>query len=153
MIRTFLICLFAVPLQAGFLSSAGLVALVEHDTDATPEEGFADRKMKESLKFTIDEQINAVNLGNIKFAYDAFMSAAFKKATNLEVFSQFIQNYQPYWSQATFDWSKVPIHEGNVASVKGSMSKGGVVYPLQYFLIQEDNGWKVLGIEIKPVPN
>lgn len=142
--------LTAQPMSGTIEAYTGLIAAVQHDTDLTPEGGFADQKTTKAIKHTIAEQLNAVNLGNLQFAYNAFMSNAFKKATSVDVFKQFILNYQAYWQQATFNYSKIPIHEGNVASLQGAMVKSGVGYKLQYYLIFEDGTWKILGIEVLP---
>lgn len=143
-------CLLTVQPLWGIDPYVGLIAAVEHDTDVTPEEGFANQSITKAIKYTVSEQMNAINLGNINFAYSAFMSNAFRKATSSSVFTQFIQNYQSYWQQASFNYNKIPIHEDNVASLQGTMVKSGVGYKLQYYLIHEDGAWKILGIEVLP---
>ncbi len=124
-----------------------LIALVQHDTDKTPALGTASFEQQRSMQNTIEQELSAIGLGNVEFAYQNYLTRDFQRQTSLEIFRKFIDQYGDLWDQAHFDYKKIPIHEDRVAVVKGTLSSS---YSITYFMKEEDDEWKILGIEVLP---
>lgn len=91
-----------------------------------------------------DEFFATLARGENEAAY-AMTAAEFKRQTNKESFEAFVQaiKLNEYESSS---WNSRSVNN-NLGVIKGSLTmKGGSTLPLEVHFVNEDGGWKVLGI-------
>ncbi|KTC91219.1 DUF4864 domain-containing protein [Fluoribacter dumoffii] len=100
-----------------------------------------------SLIYPINNQLKALKTGNIEKAY-SYTSKDFQKATSLGDFNKFLNQYPSLKSnESTF--FNIRSIENNLGFVKGTLTaKDGAKTPIEYRLIWENGGWKILNIKV-----
>lgn len=104
---------------------------------------------KSSLENVIVEQLNLIRQGKLREAYDKFTSTSFKKATAFESFEAFIRSQPGISDNVTIELGKLSF-DNNMGTMSGFL-KGhdGLIYPVEYDLVQEGGEWKVMHIEVE----
>lgn len=96
----------------------------------------------------IEDQLKALRSGDIKAAYDNFMTAAFQKATSYEAFKNLVEAHEGLSKNKLFTYHSFYIEEG-MATFEGDLvSVNGSVDQAEFDLVKEDNGWKIAGLQI-----
>lgn len=99
------------------------------------------------LIYSIDQQLSALQSGNMEKAY-SYTSKDFQKATSLSEFKKFIDQY-PSLKNNESSFFNERVIENNVGIVKGTLTaKDGAKTPITYRLIWEDGKWKILNISV-----
>lgn len=94
-----------------------------------------------------ENQLNALRKGNLDKAY-AYTSTDFQHETTLENFREFVEHYQLDTNEnASFTNRAITVGDGEL---KGTLRlKDGTMYSIEYHLKEENNQWKIQGIELK----
>ncbi|MEC7840187.1 MAG: DUF4864 domain-containing protein [Chlamydiota bacterium] len=93
----------------------------------------------------IQEFLESIRKGDLKKAYD-LTSSKFQKTTTLKSFENFVSRFPIFRdSQETFIQNSL---EKNVGQVRVELEDAKFSSTMDYTLIKEQNGWKILGIEI-----
>jgi hypothetical protein len=100
-------------------------------------------------KKVIEDQVDAINEGNFKLAYEYF-GKAYQKTVPISEFRKSLKSFS----------SQLPIRELNLSSVTirndralvdGTFSGStGVIFPVHYELIHEKEDWRILDYEWTP---
>lgn len=101
----------------------------------------------------IENQMNAIQHNDFATAYYNYTSEPFKKTTSLEEFSYFMSSYPVFTNNKNSIFGSLKL-DNNIAHMEGTLtSAGGEVHQVEYFFIQEDGLWKIIGIQILPQPS
>lgn len=101
------------------------------------------------LREPIENQLAAIRIEDNVTAY-SLTSPAFQKATSMDQFVRFINEYSSLRNNESISFDERKITNG-VGIVKATLiSRGGVETPVMYQLIKEKNGWKIESIIITP---
>jgi hypothetical protein len=105
-------------------------------------------KATQGLLDPINDQFAQLEKGNIPAAY-ADTSTQFQQATNLENFTQFVNEFPVVKTNPQRSFSE-QIVQGETGSVVGKInSSDGKVYDVDYDLVKENNTWKILHLHLK----
>jgi TM2 domain-containing membrane protein YozV len=97
---------------------------------------------------TVFDQLNAIKSGDMNKAYYSYTSKAFQKETSLQDFKQFINHYESLKNNKDARFKERNMMDGQ-GVLKGTLeSDDGVIIPIEYYLIKEDNVWKIIQIQI-----
>ncbi len=97
---------------------------------------------------TVYDQLNAIKTGDVNKAYYAYTSKAFQKDTSLNDFKQFVNHYEALKNNKAVSFKERNIMDGQ-GFLKGTLeSDDGVVTPIEYYLIKENNTWKIIQIQV-----
>lgn len=96
----------------------------------------------------VESQLEAIRENKITEAYYTYMSQDFQRTTSLAGFKEFIRTHPPLENYSSFLFEKRVI-EDQTTTIDGILI--GVdkkEYPVQFKLIKEESGWKVMSINI-----
>lgn len=115
-------------------------------SDTNPEEDAVFQQYKDVL-LPIENQLKALDKGDLTQAYNEFVSTEFKKNTSLDAFKQFITSHPILTAFEKYDL--IDIHEDDPnATVKLKFSNPDVQADVDYTMEKEGNNWKVRGIVV-----
>lgn len=101
----------------------------------------------ESWVDVVDHQLVALRNQDVPKAY-SYTSADFQTTTPLEDFRRFVDTYPIFSKNQSAHFTQRSI-EGNVGTLKGLLtSNDHTNTPIEYKLIKEENGWKILSIRL-----
>lgn len=105
--------------------------------------------MKEPLTThkPIDVQLDALKHKDIAKAYDDHTSAEFKKATSLEDFRKFIEQYPLFENYDAVAFMEPSIQEGSATVMVDLYNKQGSI-AVEYTLGIENDQWNIWGIQV-----
>lgn len=105
--------------------------------------------MTAGLVDSVQKQLEALKAGNIDAAY-SYTAKDFQKATPIEAFKQFLDQYPSLKNnQSTFFNTRVI--ENNVGTLQGTLTAtDGAQTPIEYILVKEGDTWKILSIKVNP---
>lgn len=100
------------------------------------------------LSSTIQAMMEQIKQNRLKEAYEEYTAQEFKKNTSLKAFEEFIKGNSGFSTYVTVNLGKLTF-DNNVATLTGILkTQGGVDYPVEYDLIQENSKWKIFHIQI-----
>lgn len=95
----------------------------------------------------IENQLSALENGDYKLAYSKYTATPFQEVTTYDDFVYFVQSYPAIGKNKSAIFGNVQLFD-NVASIEGSLSSlDGKTSRVVFFLIKENNNWKIIGIE------
>ncbi len=94
---------------------------------------------------TIDGQLEAINEGRTKQAFEKYSSAEFKKRTSLKDFTDLVNSNPQIFRSKETDFGDIEIND-NRAVVKGTITgEDETVTPITYNLVFEKDEWRIVG--------
>lgn len=97
----------------------------------------------------IEEQLDALNEGNIKQAYEATTSNEFKKATSFTDFQKFLSKFPILIAQPNFKLIDASISmKDRSAVIKAEFQNVSSSAEIEYILIKKNQGWVIRGIKV-----
>lgn len=97
---------------------------------------------------TVYDQLAAIKSGDVNKAYYSYTSKAFQKDTSLQDFKQFVNHYEALKNNKEASFKERNMTDGQ-GVLRGTLeSDDGVVTPIEYYLIKENNTWKIIQIQI-----
>lgn len=112
---------------------------VVESTDMSPKE-------KEAILDPIEEQLQDLKRGDVNDAYEG-VSEGFKKVTSLPQFEEFVKQYHILTQFRTFNILE-QLRNGEKAAVKIELVNQDERIPIEYFLIKEDDAWKIWSLRV-----
>lgn len=101
------------------------------------------------LVVPIDDQLEAIRIEDNVTAY-SFTSSAFQKATSLDAFIRFINEYSGLRNNDNIIFDERNIKNG-IGKVKARLiSRSGMETPVTYQLVKENDRWKIESIILTP---
>lgn len=95
----------------------------------------------------IENQLSDLEKGNYKSAYEKYTAAPFRSVTSFDEYNYFLRSYPALGKNKSAIFGNVEIND-NVASIEGTLtSLDDKSTRVVYFLIKENNEWKIIGIE------
>lgn len=92
-----------------------------------------------------DKQLAAIKQGDIKTAY-SYTAKDFQINVSLKNFEKFINQHPAMKNDQKIGWGKRSF-SGNIGTLNGSLiSDDGVITPIEYHFVKENNAWKILSI-------
>lgn len=114
----------------------------------TPQQkGSNDSVNAQDLVDIVKAQLQTLEKGNVGEAYDNFASKKFKDATSKEEFEKFVMRYPILTHHSTVSFHKPGIREG-VSTLSAILHSDEVSAYLKYYLVQEDDKWKIWSMRI-----
>jgi len=102
----------------------------------------------EELQSTIQGQLAAARKGDSNKAYEQFTSKAFKESTSKSAFESFLGKNSVLSKNAGVVFGNLSF-ENDIGTYDATLtSADGETEPVKYRLVYEDNGWKILTINI-----
>lgn len=102
----------------------------------------------ESLVDVIDNQLKSLRKSNIEDAYYNYTSEEFQKATPLEEFNEFINDYPIFKNNESAHFTQRSL-KNNLGILKGNITTlDHTKIPIEYRLIKEHGKWKILSIRL-----
>ncbi len=96
-----------------------------------------------------EKQLAALRSGDIEKAY-SYTSKDFQHATSLEDFRKFVDQYPSLKNNKSDIFTSRAI-ENNIGTLRGSLqAQDGAVTPIEYKLVNENNEWKILSLQVLP---
>lgn len=106
------------------------------------------RITSEDVLPAVEEFLADVRDGEIAKAYQDGTSEEFKQSMSLESFEQFVADHQVLEKNVSFQPHTFYI-EGRIATFDGSLSSvENPNQPTEIDLVEEDDGWKVYGLQL-----
>lgn len=106
--------------------------------------------VKELLS-VIENELNALKLGDIRRAYYDYLSDQLKSENTLEVYETFVKKYPIF-----FDFDSIhilePFIEENIARVTVEIKRDGESSEIEYILEMENGEWKIAGMHVEAKP-
>lgn len=100
------------------------------------------------LLLIIENQLEAIRNNDIKKGYQDYTSNSFKEATSFSDFEAFVHKNLVIEKNKGSNFTNFNI-EDEVGTLEGTLSSAsGEIVPVKYRLIYENNGWKILSINI-----
>lgn len=101
----------------------------------------------EELNEVVKNQLHEIKQDNILEAYNHYSSNEFKEATTSQAFQNFIKKYPilTHYESISFSQNTIRNNVGTVSAVLHM--KDNIAY-LKYYLIHEDNQWKIWSMRI-----
>lgn len=109
-------------------------------TIAPPEE-------KQDLIKLVENQLHDIKEGQVQEAYYQFSSKEFKEATPLDAFEAFIDKYPVLKQFDSSSVSKTTVRNG-IGIVSVELKKDDTISYIKYYLLHEDNQWKIWSLRI-----
>lgn len=101
------------------------------------------------LIVVIDNQLEAMRSGDLEKAY-SYTSKDFQNSTSLSSFKEFVEKYPSLKQNDSHLFNERAV-ENNIGTVKGTLTaKDGAQTPIEYQLIKEGDGWKILSFQLSP---
>jgi hypothetical protein len=101
----------------------------------------------ESLNELIKNQLEELKQNKIANAYENYSSKEFKEATSLDNFIEFVKKYPALSNQDSFSISKT-LTRNEVGIVSVTLNQNETATYLKYYLVHEDNAWKIWSMRI-----
>ncbi len=96
------------------------------------------------------EQLNALRAHDFAKAY-SYTSAAFKRATSLQQFTEFVRAYPSLIENRDSTFNERSIDQNGTGTIRGTVEGAdGSTTPIVYELIKENGEWKIQSIVINP---
>ncbi len=109
--------------------------------------GIVSPREIQAVLLPITKQLNDLKRGQVTSAYNG-VSDAFKKATSMEQFEEFLEQFPALSMHTKVNFSEKAIH-GERAAVQVMLKTAAGEVPVQYFLIKEGNQWRVWSLQIQ----
>ncbi len=100
------------------------------------------------LLSAIEGQLEAIQMGDARQAYEEFSSDEFKKMTSFNVFQAFLEDHPGLTRGGSVKYLDGGV-EGEIAIVHVTFGERPNLFHLTYRLIEDDEGWKVLGMTLE----
>jgi len=105
----------------------------------------------QSIASVVEDQINDIHNQKITQAYYDYSSKEFQKATSLDQFKEFLKNQAVFSEKTSFHIDDQTI-AGSIVTIKGTfLQNEKSLAKAEYQLIEENEKWKLLNIQIFPI--
>lgn len=95
----------------------------------------------------IKKQLEAINNGDVKRAYEKYTSSEFKKQTSLNQFEQVVEDNPQIFKSKSSSFTNINI-KNDEAIVEGTITgKDGTVAKMAYKVVKEEGKWLIFGFE------
>jgi TolA-binding protein len=101
----------------------------------------------QTLIDTVRKQMQALERHELEAAYEQYTAKEFKQATSLQDFKKFVKKYPIITYHDTVSFHKPVIKKG-VSTVSAILHSGTTSAYLKYYLIYEDQTWKIWSMRI-----
>lgn len=106
-----------------------------------------DRSRREDVFKAIKRQLKALSKSNFAEAYENYGSSAFKKATTLNEFENFVQGFPLLEEYAEISFPQAQASDKK-ATVTALIRDKGRILPVEYVLVKEGGEWKIWSMRI-----
>jgi hypothetical protein len=102
------------------------------------------------LILPIEKIFDALHGHHVEEAYQHYTSSGFKRETSFQTFNQFIEAFPIFTNEKVINYHSPIIEEGIGNIIVELKDEKQEIITLDILLVNEDNAWKILGLQILP---